>query len=914
VRRGLEAPVQHRPVASRSLSWRAIRLSPVSRYGAAVALAAAAVLIRLALDPIWGLRLPYITLFPAVMLSAWIGGAGSGLLTTVLTAVAAEYFWIEPAGSWLVHDQTEFVGLGLFVGIGIFISVLNESWRRGIEAVAASEERLRVTIQSLGDAVIATDDRARVTQLNPIAEALTGWSQQEAAGRPLSDVLVIVNEESRRPVEHPVERVLREGTIVGLANHTLLISRTGREIPIDDSAAPVRATDGRIVGAVMVFRDITERRQIERERSERQRISQELAAIVESSADAILGMDLSGTITAWNHAAERMYGYSALEAIGQSIRLIVPEDRVDEEDAVLDRIRRGERVDHFETSRRRKDGTTFPVSLTISPVRDTAGTVVGASKIARDLSARNRADERFRLAVEAAPAAMILIDERGTIVMANALAERVLGYSRDELVRQPIERLVPARYRQEHAGFRSGFFADARQRPMGAGRDLHALRKDGSEVPVEIGLSPIESSEGRFALAAVTDISERRRVEQEIEERRAQLLAREQEARAEVERASRMKDEFIAVLSHELRTPLNAVLGYAHLLESGALPPERTRHALEAIQRNAQAQARLVESLLDLSRVLAGKIELDLTAVDLSKILEAAADVIGPDADAKGIALEIESPPAPISLVGDANRLQQVFWNLLSNAAKFTPAGGRIRIAVTDRDAHVEVRINDTGQGMAPEFLPYVFDRFRQESIQRGRSPSGLGLGLAVVREMVQAHGGTVVAHSDGVGRGSTFTVTLPTRLDVPHRSQLDDVGGESTEASSLAGLDILVVDDDDEVRRLLAFLLESRGATVRTAGSTNEALDATYRKRPDVVLADLGMPDEDGYSLIRQLRAREGQRQLAPLPAVAVTGYASAADRDKAIAAGYDWHVAKPIEPDALTRVIARLANVENA
>jgi CheY-like chemotaxis protein len=255
-----------------------------------------------------------------------------------------------------------------------------------------------------------------------------------------------------------------------------------------------------------------------------------------------------------------------------------------------------------------------------------------------------------------------------------------------------------------------------------------------------------------------------------------------------------------------------------------------------------------------------------------------------------------------------------VFWNLLSNAAKFTPAGGRIRIAVTDRDAHVEVRINDTGQGMAPEFLPYVFDRFRQESIQRGRSPSGLGLGLAVVREMVQAHGGTVVAHSDGVGRGSTFTVTLPTRLDVPHRSQLDDVGGESTEASSLAGLDILVVDDDDEVRRLLAFLLESRGATVRTAGSTNEALDATYRKRPDVVLADLGMPDEDGYSLIRQLRAREGQRQLAPLPAVAVTGYASAADRDKAIAAGYDWHVAKPIEPDALTRVIARLANVENA
>jgi PAS domain S-box-containing protein len=1015
---GTHTSVLRPPSPSRPLSRRTTGLSPVSRYGFAVAVSAAAILIRLALDPLWGLKLPYITLFPAIMLSAWIGGLWPGVVATLLTAVAAEYFWIEPAGSWTVRDPSEIAGLALFAAMGVFISGLNEAWRRGLAAVAASEERLRVTIHSLGDAVIATDERGRVTQVNPVAEALTGWTQEDAQGRPLTDVLVIVNEDTRRPAANPVERVLREGTIAGLANHTLLISRTGREVPIDDSAAPVKAVDGRIAGAVMVFRDITDRRRAERERTDRERVSRELAAIVESSEDAIVGMALDGTISAWNHAAERMYGYGADEAIGRSIRLIVPEDRVGEEDRVLERLRLGERVEHFETVRRRKDRSEFPVSLTISPVLGTAGQVVGVSKTARDITsrkqsertiaeqaqllqtiddaiyemdpelritswnqaaermygytagealgrkafellqspvslaerdanlkrlqtgevlrteaqlrrkdgsmvwadvtalskrqpdgtlegfvavhrdvtARKRADERFRLAVEAAPAAMVLVDQRGTIVLTNALTEQVLGYTRDEMVGQSVERLVPLRSRRPHASLRAGFFSEAHARPMGAGRDLYALRKDGSEVPVEIGLSPIETSDGRFVLAAVTDISARKRVE------------------AEVERASRLKDEFLAVLSHELRTPLNAVVGYAHLLASGALRPERARHAVEAIQRNALAQARLVESLLDLSRVLAGKLELDLAPLDLAKVLDAAIDVIRPEADAKRIVVDPGPLSDAIAMVGDANRLQQVFWNLLSNAVKFTPECGRIQIRVTRDDAHVHIQVTDTGQGMPPEFLPYVFDRFRQEDTRRGKSPSGLGLGLAVAREMVQAHAGTVVAHSDGEGQGSTFTVTLPTTLQEPSRGQLTADDAESAEVSSLAGLDVLVVDDDGDVRELFSFLLESRGATVRAASSANEALEAAHRKRPDVILADVRMPDEDGYSLIRKLRAQERQRQLAPVPAVAVTAYASAADKEKAIAAGYDWHVAKPIDPSALTRLIARLANLENA
>lgn len=624
---------------------RSIRLSVGSRYGIAVAVAVLAVVARLTLNPVWGDRLPYITLFPAIMLSAWIGGLGPGAVATALTAIAAEYFWIEPTRSWRVGDETEFFGLGLFVVIGVFMSALNEAWHRAIDAVRASEEHLRVTMHSLGDAVIATDDRGCVTQLNPVAEGLTGWRSEDALGHALKDIFVIVNEETRQPAPNPVERVLQEGTIAALANHTVLISRTGREIPIDDSAAPVRTEDGRVVGTVMVFRDITERRQIERERAQRERVSRQLAAIVESSHDAILGTDLEGTITAWNRAAERMYGYTASEAIGKSIRLIVPAHRSAEEDGVLDKIRAGERVDHFETVRRRNDGTEFPVSLSLSPVRDADGTVIGASKIARDITQRK-----------------------------------------------------------------------------------------------------------------------------EIEDQRARILSREKAARTELERASRLKDEFLAVLSHELRTPLNAVRGYAQLLASGTLSSERAAHALDAIQRNAQAQARLVESLLDLSRILAGKLELDLQAVDLSQLIAAAIDVIRPEIDAKRITVDVAMTTTETAIVGDASRLQQVFWNLFSNAAKFTPPGGRIDVRVSRADSQVRIQVSDTGQGIDPKFLPYVFDRFRQEDRGGGKSPVGLGLGLAIVREMVQAHGGTVVAASDGDGCGSTFTVQLPSNLTASSR------------------------------------------------------------------------------------------------------------------------------------------------
>jgi PAS domain S-box-containing protein len=1160
---------------------RLMRLRPPARYGSAIAIIAVATALRFALSPVWGVGLPYITFYPAVMFSAWLGGFGPGLVATALSALIADYFWISPAFSLAIGEVPDTLGLLVFIAMGVVISALNEAWRRstrgafesqqrlavtltsigdgviatdakgcvtrmnpvaqllvgwsereatgrplhdvfvivnehtrkpvsspvdrvlaqgGIVALAnhtiliardgreipiddsaapirdekgditgvvmifrditerrrverqreaaalalrESEERLRITFASIGDAVLVTDEQGRITQLNPVGETLTGWREADAIGRPIQEVFVIVNEDTRQPAPHPVERVLRDGVIAGLANHTVLISKAGNEIPIDDSAAPVQASDGRLLGAVMVFRDITERRQAERERAARGRVTRELAAIVESSDDAIVSKDLDGVITAWNRAAEQMYGYSASEAVGQPIRLIVPDDLVKEEESVLQRIRQGERVDHFETRRRRKDGTTIPVSITVSPIRDDAGAVIGASKVARDISGRaeieterarlldsertareklevavqqlqtalnagrmgtweyalrtatvkwspgleaihgyapgtfpgtleafrseihpedrdrvlqaiaeaaeerrdhhieyrivradgavrwvegrgqvvldqsqqpermvgvcaditerRQAEERFRMAVDAAPAAMLLVDQGGTIVLTNALTEQFLGYTRDEIIGQPLDRLVPPRFRELHPGYRKGFFAEPRQRPMGAGRELYALRKDGSEVPVEIGLSPIHTHEGMFVLAAVTDITERK----QIEAQRAKLLDREREARAELERASHMKDEFLAVLSHELRTPLNAVLGYAHLLGAGALQPDRTKHAIDAIQRNAQAQTRLVESLLDLSRIMAGKLELDVERVELSKLVEAAVDVVRPDANAKGIVLDVMVPSDLPSFVGDAGRLQQVFWNLLSNAIKFTPSSGQIAVRVSQEDDFVAVQVTDTGQGIRPGFLPFVFDRFKQGDNPKGRSPVGLGLGLALVREMVQAHGGTVVAESRGEGQGSTFTVRLPISQGRVPATLPEIAVGRLEEPLQL---DILIVDDDGDVRDLLGLLLQTRGATIRAASSAAEALEAIVRHRPDVLLADVGMPEEDGYSLIRKVRAHEQQQNGNRLPAIAVTAYATVKDREQALVAGYDWHVAKPVDPAALTRAIMKV------
>jgi CheY-like chemotaxis protein/two-component sensor histidine kinase len=381
------------------------------------------------------------------------------------------------------------------------------------------------------------------------------------------------------------------------------------------------------------------------------------------------------------------------------------------------------------------------------------------------------------------------------------------------------------------------------------------------------------------------------------------------EALAAAEEASRLKDEFLAVVSHELRTPLNAILGWARMLRAGTLAADDVPRALETIERNAQAQAQLIEDLLDVSRIVSGKLRLEMRPVDVREVIEEALDTVRPTADARGVLLT----PAignvgPVS--GDAQRLQQVVWNLLSNSIKFTPRGGTVTVGAEQVGSMVRITVSDTGQGIDAEFIPYVFDRFRQAAVPGQTRRKGLGLGLAIVRHLVEAHAGTIEAASDGPGRGATFTVELPVMVGRTVLSTEPARGYPSglETTLSLTGIRVLVVDDDADARDMLSIALRQYGADVTLTGSVEEALTETSRDCPDVLVSDIEMPEATGYDLIRQLRQSEDQA-LRRLPAVALTAYARTEDRVKALIAGFQTHVPKPVEPAELVTVIASLA-----
>jgi len=398
------------------------------------------------------------------------------------------------------------------------------------------------------------------------------------------------------------------------------------------------------------------------------------------------------------------------------------------------------------------------------------------------------------------------------------------------------------------------------------------------------------------------EINERLRVQTE----REALLTREKVLRAAAEELSRLKDEFLATMSHELRTPLNAIFGWITLLRTRRLDHATEERALETIERNARTQKRLIEDLLDVSRIITGKVTLELTVVDPRRVIEASIETMLPAAEAKGIALIPHLDTAVGALRGDVARLQQVVCNLLSNAIKFTPMAGRVEIMLGRRGEHAEIVVSDSGQGIKPEFLPHVFDRFRQEDGSISRRHGGLGLGLSIVRHLVELHGGTVAAASEGEGRGAAFTIRVPVRPTVA--GALEQAPGNPPRAARLAGLHVLVVDDDPSARELIASILQAFGARVSLAASGPAALTLLFERRPHVLLADLGMPEMDGYALIEQVRALDphlGGR----IPAVAVTAYASPQDRLRALHAGYQNHVAKPVEPEELAAVITSLA-----
>jgi PAS domain S-box-containing protein len=632
-----------------------------------------------------------------------------------------------------------------------------------------------------------------------------------------------------------------------------------------------------------------------------------LAAIVDSSDDAIISKDLDGTILTWNRGAERTFGYRQDEVVGKSITILLPPERLHEEASILESLRRGDRIDHFETERVTKDGRTLQISLSVSPIVDGRGRVIGAAKIARDITVAREAEllrSRVAAIVDSADDAIVGKDLNGIIISWNAAAERVFGYTADEVVGKSILILLPAERHAEEARV----LATLRRGERIDHFETVRVRKDGRRIEVSLSVSPIRDASGRVVGAAkiARDVTARKRGEQE----RERLLAREQAARAVAEAATRAKDAFLAMVSHELRTPLSPILAWTRMLREGTLGADKTARALETIERNVRTQTQLIGDLLDISRIVAGKLRLQVRPLALSEVIERAIEVVRVAADAKGVRIQavLDTETGPIS--GDPDRLQQVLWNLLSNAIKFTPRDGRVQIVLERVNSQVEIAVRDTGQGIKAEFLPYLFDPFRQAESGPDRMHGGLGLGLAIVRHIVELHGGSIVAESEGQGQGATFRLQLPrtpvVRTDGERERRhptLEDTMGPALEGARLSGLRVLVVDDEPDSNDVVSTILASAGAEVRVAGSVAGAMEELVQWSPTVLVSDIGMPGEDGYALIRKVRALDGA--VARIPAVALTAYTTADDRIRIFSSGFQGHVAKPVEPAELVAVI---------
>ena len=857
-----------------------------------------------------------------------------------------------------------------------------------------------------------------------------------------------------------------------------------------------------------------------------------LAAIVESSEDAIVSKDLNGIITSWNRGAEELFGYSAAEAVGQSMTMVIPPDRLAEEDMVLGHIRRGERIEHFDTVRRRKDGTLVPISLTVSPIRDANGVVVGASKIARNISDRRRIEGELqelqqRLMGLAVASASILgspdtvtvasaaidlargvftadgyalwrVDPGGVwrivrsfgisddfasraipgagdgtnpplvpfsepLIAEDVQATSMLADMRDAYAREGIQSMIVfpltirgqrsgtmvfyshhrvkfrdvdvqvgaalanlaaaalttadlyeeqrrAREAADHATQQATFLAQAGnvlsssldyertlrsvanlavpimadwcavdivgergmlQRiavahvdpkkvefarmleekypsdPNAPGGVHEVLRTGNAAYMSRIPHALLEAAarddehlriirelnltsymclpltiQGK-AIGAITFVSaESGREYTDADVRfalevaaRASLAVENARAYERANEANRLKDEFLATLSHELRTPLNAVLGYARMMRTQTIAPDKAKGAWDVVERNATALKQIIEDVLDVSRIVAGRLRLNVEPVDLPAILHEAMATVMPAADAKDVRVETVIEPLSTPISGDPNRLQQILWNLLSNAIKFTARGGKVQLRLSRVNSHVELAVSDTGRGIAPEFLPYVFERFRQADASFSREHGGLGLGLAIAKQLAELHGGTITAASGGIDRGATFTVKLPLMIvhqptaQEPQRQhpETDRNAPQLESTPRLDGVRVLAVDDERDSLNLLRTILEAAGASVRTVGNGPDALDAIRAEPGDVLIADIGMPGIDGLQLIRALRQME--EPARSMPAAALTAYARSHDRITSLASGFQMHLVKPIDPLELIVAVATLA-----
>lgn len=706
-------------------------------------------------------------------------------LDSRLNDVCAQHVWVIPAESYsrLTDPNDRLRTVALLQQKARLLEAEVRQSKDVEQRLQISEIRYRSLFERSTDGILILDSETHIiADVNLSMLELLRTTRDQVLGKRLWEIGLFGNQEASQEL---VEE-LRDKGIVRCEHLQVDISGASRDVEIVGSI--FRTNGHRIIQCNV--RDITERKRAEE-------LSSHLAAIVESSDDAIISKTLQGIILTWNKGAERIFGYSSEEVIGKPIYVLIPPDRVGEEPGILDRIKHGERIDPYETVRVTKDGRSVDVSLTVSPIKDKSGRIIAASKIARDITDRKRAEADLR-------------------------------------------------------------------------RQAEIIEK---------------------------------------------LYEESQRERAEAEAANRTKDEFLATVSHELRTPLNAIIGWCYMLRKASTDEATTARAIGTIERSARAQAQLIEDILDVSRVMTGKLRLRIGSVDLISIIKTAIESVQLAANAKDIKLAMILDPSARHALGDPTRLQQVIWNLLSNAIKFTPPHGKVEVRLECVDSDAEIIVSDTGQGIGKDFLPFIFERFRQADGTITRRHSGLGLGLAIVRHLVELHGGTVQAQSAGSGCGATFTVKLPLLAESMQAKEKmrgiegplsnEGIGASGASGPSLPGLRVLLVDDDQDNLQMLSNVLKMCRAEVYLVQSAAEALAALRSYKPDVLVSDLAMPNEDGYSLISKVRALENGKQL---PAVALTSYVRVEDRERALAAGFNMFVPKPIEPDELIAAILSL------
>jgi PAS domain S-box-containing protein len=959
-----------------------------------------------------GNGVPFILFFPVVTLSAWYGGLGPGLLATALSALAATSLYAEPFAVTTITNSPYLVRLLLFIGGGTLISwicgALRSANMRANELIklyeknTVADSKLAAIVESSGDVIIGKSLEGIITSWNRGAETIYGYTAAEAIGRHIS---ILAPPERQQEMEEILEKI-RRGERVNHSN-TVRVRKDGKRVDIALTVSPIKNTDGQIIGASTIARDITEQKR----REQAERFLSEASTALASSLDYETTLATAAQLAvphfadwcsvdmvnedetvsrlavahidpekiAWAHEIQQRYPPDPAEPHGLYNVLRTGESEFYPEipDELL--VQGARDAEHLELIRQIGFCSAMVVPL------KARGRTLGVITFVNVESERHHTREDLALAEDLANRAALAVDnaylyrvEQQTRLAAERTSDRLMRLQAvttvlsQSLTSQQVASAVIEQGMKslnayagtvvmlndsgtefevvETLGFPQEVVDKWRRFPVNAPVAIaDAVRE---KTPVIIGniaesldrypmLGPLSSITGSKALVAFPLIVKGRTIGAlglsflEVQEfsdedsafllalaqqcaqalERSRLYETERRLRTEAEEANRIKDEFLATVSHELRTPLTAIVGWSSMLKISKFDEKTTAHAIETIERNAKAQTEIIEDLLDVSRIITGKLRLEPGLVQLDSVIASALDAIRPTAETRGIEIKANIDPGASVVWGDPARLQQVMWNLLTNAVKFNAKGGSVEVRLQRVKSHIQIVVSDTGQGISQEFLPFVFERFRQADGTITRAHGGLGLGLAIVRHLVELHGGTIYAESGGVGLGAAFTVDIPVRAVQDVERRPEQLSASIAEAAierspKLENVRVLIVDDEADARAVLKAIIEQCGAEVMAVAATAEALEALDSFKPDLLMSDIGIPGEDGYSLIRKVRALSPE-QGGKIPAVALTAYAREEDRMHALLAGYQSHVAKPVNPAELIAVLTGLAGL---